>query len=115
MSRSGTPTTTAAPSNHIEWTLYFKIEMKKRGKNGSVIRNVSGDARKTGGTSILILQVKNLMLKNREGICSSLPKYTKLEDATAKTENWVSWMSRLLYLAKLYTRVCKQITMGQCD
>ena len=55
------------------------------------------------------------MLKNREGICSSLPKYTKLEDATAKTENWVSWMPRLLYLAKLYTSVCKQITMGQCD
>lgn len=76
---------------------------------------MSGDARKTGGTSILILQVKNLMLKNREGICSSLPKFTKLGDATAKTENWVSWMPRLLYLAKLYSSVCKQMMMGPCD
>lgn len=89
--------------------------MKKRGKNGSVIRSVSGDARKTGGTSILILQVKNLMLKNREGTCSSLPKFTKLEDATAKTESWVSWMPRLLYLAKLYSSVCTQMMMGQCN
>ena len=103
--------TTVALSNHMGWLLYFKIETKEERKKGSVIRK-SRDAGKTGGMSILILQVKNLMLKNSEGICSSLPKFTKLENGTAKTENWVLWMPKLLYsMAKSYNSVCKQTTM----
>lgn len=56
------------------------------------------------------------MLKKSEGICSSLPKFTKLEDGIAKTENWVLWMPKLLYsMATLYNSVCQQTTMRQCD
>lgn len=62
------------------------------------------------------LQVKNRAQEAEKGLAQACPKFTpKLEDATAKTESWVSWMPRLLYLAKLYSSVCTQMMMGQCD